>query len=1119
MAHDVGEWLEGLELGTYAEVFVENGVDLRALLHLSEDDLKELGVLLGHRRILLSAIASLRDQEGAPQGKEQASEPSSRSEAERRQLTVMFVDLVGSTALSAALDPEDLRNVMRRYQDAVAGAVTRYGGYVAKYLGDGVLAYFGWPQAHEDQAERAVRAGLDAVAAVGNLILDDGVELKARVGIATGNVVVGDLVGEVGRDAEAVSGETPNLAARLQEFAGAGQVAIGAATRRLIGEAFELEDLGPQALKGFAEAVPMWRVTGERPAESRFEAAHAGRLAAFVGREEEVDLLVKRWQQATGGEGQVVLLSGEAGIGKSRITQTLGDRIADQSPMRLRFQCSPHHANSALYPFISQLERASDIAPADGPDARLDKLEALLSQSTEDVTRVASLFGALLSIPTGDRYPPLGLAPQLQKERTQEALVDQLLGLAARHPVLMIFEDVHWADPTTLEALELVIDRVQDARVLGVITHRPEFAPPWHGHSHVTALALNRLGRDHCAAMVPDVARGKALPVEVLDEIVAKTDGVPLFVEELTKTVIESGILEEKADRYELSGPLPPLAIPSTLQDSLMARLDRLAPIKEVAQIGAAIGREFSQRLLAEVSSKGDNELNDALGQLVESELVFRRGRPPDATYVFKHALIQDAAYQSLLRSKRQTLHRDIAGALEQSFPETAETEPEILAHHYTEAGLAEQAVGYWRRAGQRAVEHSANVEAIAHLTKGLELFSSLPDASERPQVELALQAALGVALMAAKGYAASETGEALMRARDLCREVGDTPQSFEVLYGVWNYTFTAGDHDAARDLAEECLNLVQDDGERSRLVAAHSALGQTLVALGRLDTAQDHLEKSVAFYEPEEDRSLCLVYGEDPAIGGLTWLVWALWFRGFPEQAEVRLAEALGGAQELSHAVTTGICLNFAAGLRCFVHEPKTAQDSAQAAIDYSIEQNLPLFSAWGAVLRGWAVAEQRHPEQGIAEMHRGLEEWRGTGAKILVPLFHALLAQGYARCGKFEDGLKSLDDAFDAFRRNGEKLWEAELHRLKGELLLSISDGNGAEAETCFKKAIEIARGQSAKSFELRAAMSLARLWQGEGKRSEARDLLAPVYDWFTEGFDTTDLKEAKALLDDLT
>ena len=906
MARDIGTWLEDLGLGKYADAFAENEIDLDALPHVTEDDLREIGIALGARRKLLAAIGELEPNAEPAPDQDAAGDRPVGTEAERRQLTVMFVDMVGSTALSAELDPEDLRDVMRRYQDAVAGAVTRYGGHVAKYLGDGVLAYFGWPQAHEDQAERAVRAGLDAVAAVGALYLDGGVALRARVGIATGHVVVGDLVGEAGRDAEAVSGETPNLAARLQEIAGAGQVAIGAVTRRLIGEAFELEDLGLTVLKGFAEAVPMWRVTGERPSESRFEAAHAGRLATFVGREEEVDLLVRRWQQAKDGEGQIVLLSGEAGIGKSRITQTLKDRIADQSPVRLRLQCSPHHVNSALYPLISHLERVSGIALADGPEARLDKLEELIAWPSGGVTRAVPLFASLLSIPLGDRYPPLEIAPQVQKERTLEALADQLLGLAARQPVLMVFEDVHWADPTTLEALELVIDRIQDARVLGVITHRPEFVPPWHGYSHVTALALNRLGRDQCAAMVPDVARGKTLPVEVLDEIVAKTDGVPLFVEELTKTVIESGILEEKDDRYELNGPLPPLAIPSTLHDSLMARLDRLAPAKEVAQIGAAIGREFSHRLLAEVSPTGDNELNDALGQLVESELVFRRGRPPDVTYVFKHALLQDAAYQSLLRSKRQTLHRDIAKALEENFPETAETEPEILAHHYTEAGLAEQAVGYWQRAGQRAIERSANVEAVAHLTKGLDLIASEPKSPTYLERELDVQLLLGGALTGTAGYAAPETGDAYLRARDLCQQIGDTPQVFPALYGVWNLYYVSCELQKARGFAEEFLDQARRQKDRARLVAAHGMVGQTLTTLAEFDSARHHSENLIEHWDQKKDRSLGVLYGEHPAISILAFQSWIYWFLGYPDQALERSRRALENAYDLSHATST---------------------------------------------------------------------------------------------------------------------------------------------------------------------------------------------------------------------
>ena len=652
MAEDLGRWLEELGLGKYTAAFAQNAVDANVLPDLTGDDLKDIGVTaVGDRRKLLRAIASLAEDgdDPAPATRDAQTGSADRvasAAAERRQLTIMFCDLVGSTELSHRLDPEDLREVMRRYQDAVARAVTTYAGHVAKYLGDGVLAYFGWPQAHEDQAERAVRAALDAVAAVSGLQLGSGVELRARAGIATGQVVIGDLVGEAGRDADAVSGETPNLAARLQGIAEPGQIAVGETTRRLIGDAFELEDLGARELKGFPEPVPAWRVVGERAVGSRFEAAHSDRLTTFVGREHEIGLLLNRWEQAKQGEGQVVLLSGEAGIGKSRISQALRERAAKDPHTRLRYQCSPYHDSTALYPFISQLERAAAFASNDTPEAKLDKLEALLSQATDAVDAAAPLFASLLSVAAGDRYPRLEMTPQQQKERTLEALLDQLLGLAAQQPVCLIFEDAHWVDPTSLEVLGQVIGRVQGVRVLVVITYRPEFSPPWRGYSHITSLALNRLGREQCAAIVGYVTGNKALPDEVLSQILAKTDGFPLFVEELTKTVLESGLLKDVGDSYELAGPLSSLAIPSTLQDSLMARLDRLAPVKDVAQLGAAIGREFSYSLLAAVSPLSDADLHNALDQLVESGLVQRRGAGIEATYIFKHALVRDVAYE-----------------------------------------------------------------------------------------------------------------------------------------------------------------------------------------------------------------------------------------------------------------------------------------------------------------------------------------------------------------------------------------------------------------------------------------------------------------------------------------
>ena len=659
MAGDIREWLEGLGLGKYAEAFAENDVEFEVLSELNDDDLSQLGLSLGHRRKFLKAVAELTAgaQHEAPTDIADAFPASAKhTEAERRQLTVMFCDMVGSTELSRHLDPEDLREIMRRYQDAVAGVVTRYGGHVAKYLGDGVLVYFGWPQAHEDQAERAVRAGLDAVEAVSDVQVADRRALEARIGIATGQVVVGDLVGEIGRDTEAVSGETPNLAARLQGVAEPGQVVIGEATHRLVAQTFELDNLGTFELKGFDAAVKAWRIVREVVAESRFEAAHGTALTRFVGRETELQLLLDRWQLAEGDEGQVVLISGEAGIGKSRLMQGLRDQVAERDHIRIRYQCSPYHTNSVLYPTIQQLQRSAGFAPDDNDEDKLDKLEALLHQAGDDRQADAPHFANLLSLPYEARYGTLTQPPQQIKQRLLEALVAHLLALAERHPVLFLFEDTHWIDPTSQELLERVIGRLQQARVLLVITHRPEWRPPQGGHNHVTSLQLNRLGKAYGAGIVRAIA-GDQISDDVVTRIVERTDGVPLFIEELTKSLVEGGLDIEDAD------------IPATLQASLTERLDRQGEAKEIAQIGAVIGREVPHALLATVAEKSPAKLSAALDRLVRSELMFRRGEPPDAVYSFKHALVRDTAYDSLLFASRRKWHHRVGEALEQSFP------------------------------------------------------------------------------------------------------------------------------------------------------------------------------------------------------------------------------------------------------------------------------------------------------------------------------------------------------------------------------------------------------------------------------------------------------------------
>jgi predicted ATPase/class 3 adenylate cyclase len=1037
-------------------------------------------------------------------------------EAERRQLTVMFCDLVGSAALAARLDPEDMREVIRAYRECCGERVVRFDGHVAQYLGDGLLVYFGYPHAHEDNAERAVRAALAIVEAVGRLKPRSASPLQVRVGIATGLVVVGDLIGH-GAGEEAAVGETPNLAARLQALAEPDSVVIAASTRRLIGDVFECVDLGIRHVKGFAEPVQAWRVVAETQAESRFEAQHTAGLTPLVGRDREVTLLFDCWRQAKAGEGQVVLLSGEPGIGKSRILRVLRDRLGDEPHIRLRYSCSPYHQTSALYPFIEQLERAAGIAREDAPDRKLDKLEALLAQGAASVESSTPLIAALLSIPTGGRYPSLAISPQRHKEKTLEALVAQLEGLATRHPVLMLFEDAHWIDPTSLELLDLIVERAQGLSVLLVVTFRPEFTPPWTGHAHVTALTLSRLTRRQVVAMIDRVAGGKALPPSLLEQIGARTDGVPLFVEELTKAVMESSLVKDQGDHYALTGPLPPLAIPATLQDSLMARLDRLAPAKEVAQIGAALGREFSFELLAAVSPLPANALEDAVAELVRTELVFRRGVPPEATYSFKHALVQDAAYGTLLRSRRQQLHARIAQVLEERFPETVNTQPDLLAHHCTEAGFVAKAIDYWRRAALGAAARSAIAEAVAQLTKGFNLLPGLPEA-ERSRQELGLQMALGKAITSAKGFAAPAGGTAYARARELCAQLGETLQLFPILYGLTLFHLYRGEMTAAHEVSQELLQLAEREGGNSALFYAHRAVGVSSLPYGRLTAVRAHMERALALYDPVEHRDLAVLYAFDPHVVCLDYLSRALLPLGYPEQAVARHGEALAEGRQLAHLTTLAFTLFFGCTLHQILHDRARVLELATVLIPLAEEQAFPIWLAGGLILQGWVLTDTAQVEMGITQMRQGLDAWRATGAEFMVPYFLALLAEAHAKVSQSREGLGLVAQALERVERSGERWFEAELHRLRGELLLARPSRDEAQAEEALHRALGVARAQQARLWELRAATSLCRLWLDRAKETEGRALLAPIYDEFTEGFGTPDLLNAKALLDGL-
>jgi predicted ATPase len=855
-------------------------------------------------------------------------------------------------------------------------------------------------------------------------------------------------------------------------------------------------------------------------ARSRLEAAGSTSLTPLVGREQEVALLRERWAQVKEGVGQVVLLSGEAGIGKSRLVEILKEQVAAEPQAWLTpCQCSPYYQHTALYPILDLLERVVlRFEREESPQQKLNKLEGFLVQYGLPLAEVLPLFTALLSLPLPGDYAPLPTPPEQQKQQTLHVLLTILLRIAAQQPVLLVMEDLHWVDPSTLELLSLLVDQGPTARILAVFTCRPDFSPPWTGRSHLTQVTLNRLPRWQAAEMTGRVAHGKALPPEVVAQVVAKTDGVPLFVEELTKMVLESGLLREIEGRYELSGPLPPLAIPTTLHDSLMARLDRLATVKAMAQLGATLGREFSYELLQAVAPWDQGTLQQGLHQLVAAEFLYQQGLPPQATYRFKHALIQDAAYQSLLRSSRQQYHQHIAQVLEARFPDIRETQPELLAHHYTEAGLMAQAIPYWQQAGQRALWRSANVEAIEHLTRGLDILKTLPDTPEHAQRELDLQVALGPALMATKGLAALEVEYTYTRARELCHQMGETPQLFPVLMGLCIFHRQRGAFQTACQVGKQCLALAQHVDEPALLLEAHCALGIPLFYLGELALSRFHLEQGNALYDLQQDRSHAFRYGLDPGVNCLL-VAWPLWLLGYPDQALERSREALTLGQELSHPYSLAYALQSAMRLHRFRREVQAAREQAEALVTLSNQQGFAQWLAGGTMMCGWALTAQGQEGEGMAQMHHGLTAWRAMGIEVGLPYWLTMLAEAYGSTGQVEAGRRVLAEALALIDTTEERWWEAELHRLKGELLLALSMDNAAEAEACFHQALDVARRQQAKSLELRAAMSLSWLWQQQDKRDEARALLAPVYGWFTEGFDTADLQEAKALLTSLS
>ena len=1047
----------------------------------------------------------------------------STPDAERRQLTVLFCDLVDSTALSSQLDPEEYREVVRAYQQVCSEVITRFDGHIAQLLGDGLLVYFGYPHAHEDDAQRAVRTGLGVLAAIEDPHTRlhqqaQGIQLAIRIGVHTGLVVIGEMGGQ-GRQEQLALGEVPNIASRIEGLAAPNTVAISEASYHLIQGYFTCESLGAQTLRGVAEPITVYRVLRESGATSRLDVAQPRGLTPLVGRESEVTLLQERWAQAKSAQGQVVLLTGDAGIGKSRLVQMLKEHVANELHVRWECRSAEYYQNTALFPLTDLFQRILQWQQDETPDEKFSKLEQTLSQYRLPLEETVPLFAPLLALPVPEnRYPPLNLSPQRQRQKTLETIVALLLELAERQPVLFIVEDLHWTDPSTLELLTLVLDQTPTASLLVLLTCRPHFQPVWHHRSYLTEMTLNRLSHLQVEQIVTRMTDGKALPPEVLQQIITKTDGVPLFVEEMTKAILESGQLKAINGHYELAGFLSAFAIPATLHDSLMARLDRLMTGKVIAQLGAAIGRQFAYDLLHTVSQLDEATLQRELRRLVEAEIVYQRGVPPQATYTFKHALIQDAAYESLLKSTRQQYHQRIAEVLEAQFPETAETQPELLAQHYTEAGITEKAVHYWHQAAQRAVERSAHAEVIAHLRQGLERLVTLPETLARRQREIDMLIALGTSLRVTKGQAAPEVGQTYARARQLCEHLEDPSQLFPVLRGLWNYAFARAEYQTAHVLGERLLILAQHVQDAPMLVAAHRALGTTLFSQGAVAAALPHFTEGLALYDAQQHRAAAFRHGEDSGVVCLIRAALVLWVLGYPDQALTQRHGAVTLAQQLAHPFSLGYALITAAKFHQLRREAHGTQACADAVVSLAQEQGFSYWLAYGSCYRGWALAQQGHAREGIAQFEQGFQAYRATGAEAAWSSLLALLAEAHGALGEPEAGLAVLTEALTLVGTTGERWYESALHRLQGALLLQQTSENATEAAHCFQQAIAIAQSQQAKSFELRAATSLARLWQQQGKRQEARDLLAPIYDWFTEGFDTLDLQEAKALLDEL-
>lgn len=1050
------------------------------------------------------AVKSMENSTRVLAADKRRSLPPTDARAERRQLTVLFCDVVGSTTLSVRLDPEDLREILHKFQTRSSEAIRRYDGHVARFLGDGILAYFGYPQAHEDDVERAVHAALDMIGTITAITTPSGQHIEVRIGIATGRVIVGDLIGEEPEREFAIVGEAPNVASRLQQIAKPNQILVAPHTRRLLGGLFELEDLGEREIKGLDQQIRIWRVLGPKALETRFEGRRSSHLTPFTGRDAELSTLRRCFQMAERGSGQAVMISGEPGIGKSRLIAALRTELIHQDHDLLYFQCSSFHTVSAWYPVIRHLEEAAGITHDLAPTLRLEKLEQLVRYHMTETSSNVPLFASLLSLPLEGRYPPLDFTPEQLKNRTFSALLDLLSARARRQTLLLVFEDVHWIDPTSVELIQRLMARVPHSPMLAIMSFRPGFTVPWLHQLGFTRLEIQRLARADVTTMISSLTASDTLPQPMVEQIIERTDGVPFFVEEVTKAVLET--------RKSGLGEATP-AVPPTLHDSLMARLDQIPSMKIAAQGAAAIGREFSLDLLQAVTPLSPGHLRAAIRSLLASGLVYRHGATANRTYAFAHALVQEEALASLLRTDRQDLDLAIAEALSTRFASATENSPEVIAHHFTRAGKSRSAIHYWLKAAQRSIGRSAFSEANAHLRLALDLLSDLPAQPDRDQLELQIQQSLGSVLAASKGFGAAETMSAFRRALDLCGQLPDSPMVFSVLNGMISMHVARGEFENSRDVAEDLLRRASRHQDPTPRLMGHRGLGMSLFLIGELNEAERHLRASLHLYDEATHGPLAVTFSQDFKATALAYLALTSVLLGGVDDGLRHARNAVEHAERLKHPHSICYALSFLAGASVLCRDPHGARPIADRVVALANEYAFPLWLAGGQMIVGWTKTQLGESENGIAELRSSIEALEVTGALIWVNFARYLLSQALEAAGRAEQAMEAIDRVLLQIEGTRGRWYEADLHRVRGDLLLKLDTVQAAESS--YEQAIAIATRQGARLWQLRATTRLGTIWKKHGRIAEARGRIAPIRHGFRGERMIADIEEATRLL----